>query len=289
MILSQFKLNLFPIGNIYIFVKNFITMIDIDKSKKETPKINRRAILQELENIPNSFFEFTSNEVSNYSLNHTKTGITSDISPRALNRWIEQGVVVINDSDKGKTKRFNRLESIWIKIAIELRKFGVSLNDLKYIRTQLFEYTLEDFSMFKFKILKNILDTPEYLTIDDEHQIGFYPYKYYSDKVSKGFLFSHINIRFIDFLREEFPNNSFDTNFNIKEVGENIDKVSLLFYLKTNTFTEIRITLSDGDTRLLNNSSELKNNKSLLKAIQNWTFQTIEIQLDDGVKFTIEN
>lgn len=264
-------------------------MIDIDKSKKETPKIKKRAILQELENIPNSFFEFTSNEISNYSLNHTKTGITSDISPRALNRWIEQGVVVINDSDKGKTKRFNRLESIWIKIAIELRKFGVSLNDLKYIRTQLFEYTLEDFSMFKFKILKNILDTPEYLTIDDEHQIGFYPYKYYADKVSKGFLFSHINIRFIDFLREEFPNNSFDTNFNIKEVGENIDKVSLLFYLKTNTFTEIRITLSDGDTRLLNNSSELKNNKSLLKAIQNWTFQTIEIQLDDGVKFTIEN
>lgn len=270
------------------FCINF-TEMNFDKLKEVTPKIKQKAILEELESIPNSFFEFTNNDISNYSLNYTKTGITSSISPRALNRWIEQGVVVIDDSDKGKTKRFNRLENIWIKIALELRKFGVSLNDLKYIRKQLFDYILEDFNMFKFKVLKNILDTPEYLIIDDEHQVGFYPYKYYAERVSKGSLLSHINIRFIDFLREEFPNNSFDSNFNIKKVGEDIDKVSLLFYLKTNAYTEIRITLSDDDTRLLNNSSELKNNKNLLKAIQNWTFQTIEIQLDDEVKFIIEN
>lgn len=263
--------------------------MNIDKYRELTPKLTERAILHELGNIPTSYFEFTNNEISNYSLNYTKTGITAEVSPRALNRWIEQGVVVIDNADKGKTKRFNRLESIWIKVAVELRKFGVSLEDLKYIRTQLFDYTVEDFNMFKFQILLNILEKPKYLIISEDKEAGFYTYEIYADKVSKGFLFSHINVRFIDFIREEFPNNNFKINFGIKDIDENVEKVSLLYYLKTNDFQEMRVILSDGDTRLITSSSELKSNQPLLEVIQNWEFKCIKIQIDDEAEFIIEN
>ncbi|WP_148869007.1 hypothetical protein [Tenacibaculum adriaticum] len=263
--------------------------MDIKKLIGQSASIKKQAFIEELENIPISFFEFNNSEISNFSLNNTKTGITADVSPRALNRWIDQGVVIIEESDKGKTRRFNRLESIWIKIAVELRNFGVSLNDLKYIREQLFDYTFEGFNMFKFKILKNILTTPEYIVISEHHQVGFYPYSHYAKLASKGFLLSHINIRFIDYIKEEFPNNSLNTDFGIKDFEEDINKVSLLYYLKTNDFKEIRITLSDGDIRLLNNSSQLKNNSELLEQIQNWNFKAVKIIIDTETEYIIDN
>jgi hypothetical protein len=263
--------------------------MNTDKLKKLTPKLKKKGIIDEIGNTPTSFLEFASNEVSSYNLNYTKTGITANISPRALTRWIEQGVVVINESDKGKTKRFNRLESIWIRIAVQLRKFGVSLENLKYIRTQLFDYTVDGFCMFKFQVLQNILENPKYLIINEDHGIGFYPYKNYATLSEKGYLYSHINIRFIDFIREEYPNNNLNLNFGIKNIDDNVEKVSLLFYLKTNDFEEMRITLSDGDIRLLSNSSELKKNTKLLSTIQNWEFESIKIQINDEAEFIIEN
>lgn len=263
--------------------------MSIDKHKELSPELQKKSIIYEIGNAPASFLEFASNDVSNYSLNYTKTGITADVSPRSLTRWLQKEVVVINDEDKGKNKRFNRLESIWIKIAVELRRFGVSLEDLKYIRAQLFDYTVEGFSIFKFQVLQNILEKPKYLVIGDQHEIGFYTYQIYASRVAKGGLFSHINIRFIDFIRNEFPNNNFNINFGIKGIDEDSEKVSLLFYLKTNDFEEMRITLNDGDTRLLTNSSELKKNKELLSAVQKWEFKNIKIQINDEAEFLIEN
>lgn len=263
--------------------------MDIEKLKKQSQYIKKRAFIEELEEMPISFFEFNNSNISNHCLNEIKSGVTANISARTLNRWTEQGVVIIEESDKGKTRRFNRLENIWIKIALELRNFGISLNDLKYIREQLFNYTVEGFNMFKFKVLKNILTTPEYIVINEHHQVGFYPYNHYAKLASKGHLLSHINIRFIDYIREEFPNNNLNIGYGIKDFEEDVNKVSLLYYLKTNDFKEIRITLSDGDTRLLNNSLQLKDNSELLEQIQNWNFKAIKIIVDDATEFMIEN
>ncbi|MBV7440758.1 hypothetical protein KRX57_04935 [Weeksellaceae bacterium TAE3-ERU29] len=263
--------------------------MDINKLRELSPELNKQAVFEELEGIPASFFEFINNDISNFSLIETKTGITADVTPRALNRWIEKAIVNVNNSDKGKVKRFTRLESIWIKIVVQLREFGVSLKDLEYIRTQLFDYTIENFCLFKFKVLYAILYQPEYLVIDNEHQVGFYSYKGYSDKVSKGYLFSHINIRFLDFIIQEFPNSNFKAKFNIKDIENNVEKLSLLFYLRTNAFKEMRITISDGDVRLLSNSFELRYNDDLLKAIQEWSFKSVVIQINKDTKFVIEN
>lgn len=263
--------------------------MDLKKLKSQSKDIKKQAFLEELENMPITFFEFANNDISNNCLNNTKAGITSDISPRALNRWIQQGVVVVKEADVGKNKRFNRLESIWIKIALELRNFGVSLSDLRYIREQLFDYKVAGFSMFKFKVLKNILSNPDYIVINENHQVGFYPYNHYAKLASKGFLLSHINIRFIDYIMQEFPKNNFNLDFGLNDFVENVEKVSLLFYLKTNDFEEMRITISESDTRLLYNSSELKTNENLLNHIQEWSFKSINIMIDSETEFIIKN
>jgi hypothetical protein len=263
--------------------------MDLDKLNKLSPKLKERAILEELEYIPISFIQFTNNRISNYSLNEIKAKINADVTPRVLNNWIDKKVINVDSSDKGRIKRFNTLENIWLKIVVDLRKIGLPLDSLKYIRTQLFDYTIDDFCLFKFKVLQVILGNPEYFIIDDNHEVGFYSYEYYAKKVAKGHLFSHINMRFIDFVRLEFPLNNFHFDFGIRNLDEDVDKVSLLFFLKTNEFTEIRITLADGDTRLIKDSNELKVNKELLKVIQNWEFESIIIQTKDGEIFNIDN
>lgn len=263
--------------------------MDINKLNKLSSRIKKRAIESELSYAPSGFIQFTNNDISNYSLNETKTRMTANVSPRVITNWLQKDVIKIEDSDIGKIKRFSKLENIWLNLVIDLRKFGVPLNSLKYIRSQLFEYTLDDFHLFKFKVLQSILRNPEFLIINDSHEIGFYPYNYYADKVAKGHLYSHINLRFIDYIKLEFPNNNFNIDFGIKDIDENVEKVSLLFYLKTNDFKEIRVILSDGDTRLITNSSNLKINKELLKIIQDWRFKSIVVQINDEVDFVIEN
>ncbi|KGL61925.1 hypothetical protein [Polaribacter sp. Hel1_85] len=263
--------------------------MDIKKLNKLSPKIKRKAIEEELEHIPASFFEFTNNEISNYSLNETKTGINTNVSARVITNWLQKDVIKIDDSDIGKVKRFNRLENIWLNVVIDLRKFGIPLNSLKYIRTQLFDYLVNDYCLFKLKILQSIIDSPEYLVINDNNEVGFYPYQSYADKVAKGRLYSHINLRFINYIQLEYPNNKFNIDFGIKNIDEDVEKVTLLFYLKTNDFKEIRIVLSDGDTRLITDSSDLKVNKKLLKIVQDWRFKSITVQINDEVKFIIEN
>jgi hypothetical protein len=272
-----------------LYVCKKYTQMDINKLNEFSPKIKKKAIKHELGYAPTSFIQFTNNDISSYSLDEDKARISANVSPRVITNWLQKDVIKIDDSDIGKIKRFSKLENVWLNLVIDLRKFGVSLNSLKYIRTQLFEYTVDGFYLFKFKVLQSILGNPEFLIINDNHEVGFYAYQYYADKVAKGHLYSHINLRFIDYIRSEFPDNNFNIDFGIKDIDEDVEKVSLLFYLKTNEFKELRITLSDGDTRLITNSSELKINKDLLKIVQAWVFKSIVIKINDEVEFIIEN
>jgi len=264
-------------------------MMNNDDQIKLFPGIKKRAIIEELNNIPKSFIQFSNDNISNYCLNEVKSRINADVSPRVLTNWIKEGVINVDSSDKGKIKRFDKLESIWLKLVVDLRKFGLSLSSLKYIREQLFSYVVDDFCLFKSKVLLAILNNPEYLVIDEFNNVGFYTYKHYGERASKGALISRIVIRFIDYVKEEFPNNNISHKFRIDGVDDDADKVALLYFLKTNDFIEMRINLSDGDTRLITNSATLKDNKSLASIIQKWKFESISIKINEETSFNISN
>lgn len=263
--------------------------MNLKKLKEQSPKIHRSAIIEELQNIPISFYDFTNNDVSNYSLNEIKTRTTAEVSPRVLSNWIKKEVVHVDSSDMGKVNRFNRLESIWLNLVVDLRKFGLPLQALKYIREQLFNYTIEGFSMFKFKVLKIILDSPEYLVINEDYQVGFYSYELYANQAKKGNLLPHLALRFEDYIKEEFPDNSIHLKFNINDIEKDVEKVSLLYYLRTNDFNDMLITLNSGEKVSISNSKEIKENKQLLQSIENWSFKSIEIKINEGAEFLINN
>lgn len=80
-------------------------------------------------------------------------------SPRVLNSWVEQGV--INPIETGKKRTFNKMESIWFNLIIELKEFGLRLDKIKKINEYLFEAPEgSNFSPLKHALTYSIIIEP---------------------------------------------------------------------------------------------------------------------------------
>jgi len=86
---------------------------------------------------------------------------------KSLNNWINSGIVSVDEEDKGKIKRFDRIESIWLSIVVEARKFGIPLDTIKQARKDL-TTSVENFSLLKFSIIDTLMRTPKILMILEE-------------------------------------------------------------------------------------------------------------------------
>src|SRR5690606_2298917 len=201
------------------------------------------------------------------------SGRKNEISARVLNNWIAQEVINVSPDDKGKIKRFDKIESIWLNIVSEARKFGVSLDFLKQSRKELFESPFKNFSLIKFHVLDSILRTPKVLLILENGYTKILSYDVYYKWISNKRLPTHISFDLLEFIKPEFENENFSKDFGIEDPYENIEKLTLLFYLKTGEFKCVKLFIDEFDVRYIENSNYLLENKDLLSKISNWEFQ----------------
>lgn len=76
---------------------------------------------------------------------YTLKALGGNISARVLQNWYEKGLLPYEKS-KGKYHHFNFIELIWLFIVEELRSFGMSLENIRRVKEQLFEeYDLDGF------------------------------------------------------------------------------------------------------------------------------------------------
>lgn len=256
-------------------------------SKEQIERINELALREIYEELPDSFINFTSSEVVEYCLHKVKTGLKSEQSARVLNSWINNDIIAVNEKDKGKIKRFDRLESIWLSIVIEARKFGLPLEALKVARKDLLESPIPNFSLLKFSVLDTILRTPKALMIFEDGYTNIKSLESYSKVINHASYAPHLNFKLRDYIAKEFPNNSFDVDFQIEDVYDNPEKMIMLFFLKTGDFKSIKLFADENDIRLIEKSNILKENKDLMKIISSWTFNKAEISLSDTLKIII--
>lgn len=65
------------------------------------------------------------------------------ISGKLLNDWIEAGIVNKVEVEGNKWRNFSLSEAIWIRFAVELRYFGVTLPQIKILKENLCEFNYE--------------------------------------------------------------------------------------------------------------------------------------------------
>lgn len=255
--------------------------LDIDKLKAAQDGIDARAKEEIYNELPDSLISLIRNPILNYCLHEVKSAKKEEFSARVLNNWETQGIVNVESGDKGRVRRFNRLESVWLSIVTDARKFGLPLETLKQSRKELFSSPVPDFSIIKFCVLETILHKPKILAIDEEGHTRQFSSDLYKSIMIRGIFPMHLSFSFHEILKKVFPENELDKDFKINNAFSDSSKLQMLYFLKTGDFREIRLTLNHSDVRLIRSPRAILDNKDLGRSISNWNFTEAEIVIDN--------
>jgi len=255
-------------------------------SDKLLNKLDKQSSEEKLSEIPEGLIQLVDNDIINYCFNK-KTGLKEKPTPRVLVNWVKNGIVKVDEKDKGKIKRFDKLESIWLNILVEMRDFGLPIKSIQRARKILFEYAFKNLTLFKFQILNTIIKEQQILVVYKDGASRIIDIDGYTKLLNKHFLQPHLSFKLTDFIELEYPNNSFNQNFNITAPFENIGKMKLLFFLRTGEFQFMKVKLSEGDTRYIENVEMLLKSEDVLKAFLDWKFEEIIISIDDEANTVI--
>lgn len=261
--------------------------LDIKKLKEIHPELHEKALKEMYEELPESFIQFTNSQIIDYCLHRIKFGTKPELSSRVLNNWISASALVVREEDRGKNKRFDKLESIWLGMVVEARKFGLPIEVLKKIRSELMNSAIPNFSLFKLSVLNSVFGSSDVLLMSDEGHATVVPLKLYSKNIERVGYPPHLFFKLLDFIAAEFPNNVFDVDFKIPDVYENTEKMTMMYFLKTGDYKTIHLYLKEGDVRLIENSKELSKNIELMNVFSSWSFVKAEIVLTDDTEATI--
>ena len=66
------------------------------------------------------------------------------LSSRVLNHWYQSGIITDDRLDNKGWKKFSFSETVWIRIVIKLRKFGLDLQRIKKVKEQIDYYNTKD-------------------------------------------------------------------------------------------------------------------------------------------------
>lgn len=256
-------------------------------TKKLEEYLDSRVTIEYLEEISDDFIKLLSSKSLNFSI-HKKTNARDKASSRVLNNWISKNLVDIEHEDKGRINRFDTIERIWLNILIELRGFGLSLESILRIRKTLFSYEVRGYNFFKFQVINTILNSPQTLIIYKDGRARFASNEVYNDLIERKMLLPHLNFRLEDFIKVEYPNLDLEDGFDNKDIVTNVNKMKLVFFLRTGDFLNMKFNLGDGDIRFIESKQSLLKNNTVLQSISEWSFDHVRISLDSNVDTIIE-
>lgn len=263
--------------------------LNFEELKKERQRIHEELKQDCFRKLPVEIIHLLNNEVINHILHTIKTSKSEDIPARVLNNWIEKKVIIIDEQDKGKVKRFNKIHCVWLNIIAEARKLGLHLEDLEAAHQEVMNSEIPNFSYLKLGIINTILNKPHIIELS---QGGIFEIMYqeeYKDFFNKGNMYyPHSILPLNSLVQQEFPKSNFELPLEIENATSDEEKMLLLFLLKSGAFGYMKVYLSETDIRLIESSEAVIANEELKQAISTWKFHKIEIMLEDETMTIIE-
>lgn len=261
--------------------------LDIEKAKQWQDRLNEQSIKYILGESPLEIINSLQDKVLNYCLQEYKTSIKSEHPVRIVNSWLSQEVIKIKEGDKGKIRRFDRLENIWLNIVFDARKFGIPIEDLKYTRKKLLESPVKNFSLFKLGVINTIFSMPQILVFTATGKGTLFSMEAYTKWFSKGRFPAHAAFGLEDYIALEYPNNALTADFSIEKPLESRNKMLLLYFLKTGDYQHLKVYLKEEDIRFIENSQTLLKNEEIMEAINSWNFYQIDIAINNETQTII--
>lgn len=262
--------------------------LNLDKLKETDIRLSNSAKEEAFAKLPTGIINFLNNDVLNHILYGTKYSKNDAATARVLNNWIKEGVVIIDEADKGKIKRFTKLQCIWINIVEEARRYGMYLEDLQRVHDEIMTSIIPNFSHMKMAVINTVLNEPQIIELSLSGYCSILPESRFNLKRKlPPHVHSRLVISLISMIIREFPKSNFDLPITIEDYASDDEKLLLLFLLKTSSYEYMKVYLSKDDIRLIEDSTVVVSNKDIYQAISSWNFHKIEICLESGAMTVI--
>lgn len=264
--------------------------LNIEKIKEDTKRFNEELQKEFYENLPRARMSLIKDKALNHILCGTKYSKSEDIPARILNNWLKEGVIMIEEVDTGKVKRFTKLQCVWLNIVEEARKFGMSLEDLKVAYNEIMYSKIPYFNYLKMGVINAILSEQQILSLEIG---GICTIRSLStqkrfDELSR-FKSPCLSLSLEFLMAKEFPKLNLDLKIDIEGLDEDKEKMLLLFLLKTGSYLNMKIYLDKTDVRYIEEAEAIIGNLELYEIVSKWKFDRIEILLEDGQEAVITN
>ncbi|HBD7428747.1 TPA: hypothetical protein KKX68_001506 [Legionella pneumophila] len=179
-----------------------------------------------------------------------------DSTYRIINHWSKLGLFDDSRADNKEWRKFSLVDMVWLKVLMELRSFGLSLEKMK----RSYEAIKKHIAIFEYGILSCIMRKSINLIVflDGHAQIVSGNMILRNESISYFKETSYLVININRCLNRIFPTRNFSPNLNSFELSTN--EMLLLGELRLESHDEITIKKKNDDIERINTNNIIKGN-----------------------------
>lgn len=260
-------------------------MINIKKLKAYQEKFEKRIIQELKDEVKDEVIQFIKTSFFEDHFKLQKSRKDTKQSSRVLYNWEKEGLIDKINTEEGKFRTYNKSQAIWLDIVTTLRDFGFPLDKIRIVKERLFGVLNNGakFSVLEFAIMQSVLNVPIVLTIFVDGEINLLSQHDYNERLSIEPPAPHLHFNLLNLAKNEFPNNNFTTLAKEPKSGNLTEKeLTLLYFIRTGDFENIKVRLKDGDIFLVEGTKKISPKSRITDIINKGDFQDIEIKTQNG-------
>jgi DNA-binding transcriptional MerR regulator len=237
-----------------------------------------------------NYFKGSGKEFSNKINKKSKRLNNSEVSYRVINFWEEQNLINSNRPQGKGWRMYSVIDAVWVSIIINLRKFGLSVSQIKEVKKYL-EYlnkTIKsDFPILELYIAKTFLKVPVYLLVFNDGEALCVTNTEYNESLELRTIDDHLTISLNAILQDMYPKKDFkpifERNYNLTKNEEN-----LLYIIRCEDWDTIEINGKDGHIERIDKTVKYDPSTKIIEILNKAEYQDIEIKKTNGKVVSIK-
>jgi DNA-binding transcriptional MerR regulator len=208
------------------------------------------------------------------------------LSYRVINHWEKTGLIDVDRGEEGTGwRKYSAMDAIWINLIIELRKFGVSIENINKIKEQLTagneEYKPSVYPLLEFYSSLFMQHKEEtYILVPDNFEIDIATQSQIEISKMLNGICNHISISLHDIIKTVYKKHDLKLKRETK-VELNREEVILLSEIRTGAYKSIEVKMKDGRLYQLNKDVILTEIQ-IQKLLQDKNYGDITFKKENG-------
>ena len=214
---------------------------------------------------------------------------SEDISYRIINHWEKEGLLEDNrDNGKG-WRKYSISDILWIQVINELRKFGLTIEDIRKVKAYLesakdLNHKISKRPLFDYYLLHSMAkDDPTYLLVfSDGDSLLFTKHELEVAKALNTIEGSHITVDLFHLIKKAFKKRLGGFGPYVSPLPLSEEQKLVLEHLKDESLKSITIQLDKGTVVMLEGEFDEDTNVRLSELLKAAPFQEIQIKQHKG-------